>query len=435
MVAGKINVSAAVGRETALPKSCTSIYINLVGFFAFLFALYLLRQFPQLDVNIRVLVCLLSYAIPIIYLESFVLKVYGRASTGLDYTQANNMAILRIATKLFALFFTYLIISLVYWLLPIYSTEFYQPVWNFLQLVMPWFLMLCIPYVIWVDRYQADPYDIYWQLGRRLIGNSDELQISALKQFVLGWLVKAFFFPLMMAYFFGGVQYLVTVDYNFVISNFDNTYKYFWEFLFTVDLLIACVGYVLTLRLLDSHIRSTEPTLFGWLIALICYEPFWTVIYGSYVAYNVDNILWSNWLADEPKIAFVWGCAILLLLSIYVFSTLAFGIRFSNLTHRGILSNGAYSICKHPAYVAKNTLWWLVSVPFITNLSSRIAVANCLLLLLVNLIYFLRAKTEERHLSQDPAYVEYALAMNQRSIFRFLNPIPFFRYYAPEKTA
>ncbi len=45
---------------------------------------------------------------------------------------------------------------------------------------------------------------------------------------------------------------------------------------------------------------------------------------------------------------------------------------------------------------------------------------NCLLLVGVNIIYFLRAKTEERHLSRDPAYVEYSNWIESNGLYAIL---------------
>ena len=63
------------------------------------------------------------------------------------------------------------------------------------------------------------------------------------------------------------------------------------------------------------------------------------------------------------------------------------------------------------------------------------AIKLSLLLLLNNAIYFLRAKTEERHLSHYPEYVAYALEMNEKSIFRWVaRLLPFLRYRPPAKS-
>ncbi|HEY8041783.1 MAG TPA: hypothetical protein VIF15_18395, partial [Polyangiaceae bacterium] len=59
------------------------------------------------------------------------------------------------------------------------------------------------------------------------------------------------------------------------------------------------------------------------------------------------------------------------------------------------------------------------------------AVQHCLLLGVINFMYFMRARTEERHLGHDPTYVKYALWMNDHGVLRFLNRIPGIRYKAP----
>lgn len=84
---------------------------------------------------------------------------------------------------------------------------------------------------------------------------------------------------------------------------------------------------------------------------------------------------------------------------------------------------------RHPAYISKNFSWWLIAIPFISEQGFFDAFKNCCMLLLVNYLYFLRAKTEERHLSKDPTYVQYATVMNHVGIFSFISKrIPFFRY-------
>ena len=200
------------------------------------------------------------------------------------------------------------------------------------------------------------------------------------------------------------------------------------------DLLYAAIGYVLTLRILNSHIRSSEPTFRGWVVAVACYAPFWEVLlYARFFNYS-NTLNWSEWLLDMPIVQAVWGCSILALLCVYSLATVCLGIRFSNLTYRGLITSGPYRFTKHPAYVCKNLSWWLVSVPFITSDPWHVAVSHCLLLAFVNFIYYQRAVTEENHLSNYPEYREYALAMNQRSIFRpLVKYLPFLEYKVPER--
>ncbi len=74
----------------------------------------------------------------------------------------------------------------------------------------------------------------------------------------------------------------------------------------------------------------------------------------------------------------------------------------------------------------------MIGLPFIINEGGGVAVANCFLLLCVNAVYWWRARTEEMHLSRDPAYVAYALSMNERSILAFMGKVvPALAYKPP----
>ena len=139
------------------------------------------------------------------------------------------------------------------------------------------------------------------------------------------------------------------------------------------------------------------------------------------------------WFRDYPLLLTPWGSVILALTYIYASATVALGIRFSNLTYRGLVTNGPYAFCKHPAYVAKNASWWMISLPFLSQEGLWTAISHSLLLIGVNLLYFLRARTEERHLSHYPEYVAYAEAMNTHSLFAPLaRAIPYLQYRKPD---
>ena len=90
-------------------------------------------------------------------------------------------------------------------------------------------------------------------------------------------------------------------------------------------------------------------------------------------------------------------------------ATVVFGIRFSNLTYRGVLTNGPYRFTRHPAYLSKNLFWWCSVMPFLVTSGSAVdAIRNTFFLLVVNGIYYWRARTEEAHLlAEDPKYREY----------------------------
>jgi protein-S-isoprenylcysteine O-methyltransferase Ste14 len=150
-----------------------------------------------------------------------------------------------------------------------------------------------------------------------------------------------------------------------------------------------------------------ETTSLGWLACILCYQPFWRVVGEHYLAYDADGIVWGPRLAALPWLQVAWGCAILVCVGVYAWATLSFGVRFSNLSHRGIITSGPYRWLRHPAYVSKNISWWLIAVPFFYEGSPTTAVRGCVLLLGLNALYALRAWTEERHLATDPTYRAY----------------------------
>ena len=64
------------------------------------------------------------------------------------------------------------------------------------------------------------------------------------------------------------------------------------------------------------------------------------------------------------------------------------------------------------------------------NMKQFEIVRHCLLLLGLNLIYALRAKTEERHMSNDPDYVVYANWIDEHGIFRWIRRVPILKLFS-----
>lgn len=283
----------------------------------------------------------------------------------------------------------------------------------------------------------VDPYDSYYYLGSYCCGiRSPHIPIEIIEKYssksismvqhLLGWFIKGFFLPLMFTYMCNDIQRLMLLDYT-KINDFSSWFDLGVSFLYFVDVSIATIGYIISLRVIDAHIRSSEPTMVGFVVALICYEPFWSCIGKNYLAYH-SSYQWKDWLINMPWLYYFWGISILIILAIYVWATICFGPRFSNLTNLGIITNGPYSWTKHPAYVSKNIAWWMIAVPFISQDSWLSAIRHCVLLFGLNIIYVIRAKTEERHLANDPVYLEYAKWIEFNGIFRKMNNFFIFKW-------
>jgi len=401
------------------PESPTHMGINLVGLVCTVFCIWLIRNFGgDLSLLHTSILLLLSLALPIVFLESIFLKSFLRSSTGIDWKSDKSWNYKRVLIKYVGFLETLGLCALLYWMLPEYQGSFYDSYYEFLDLALPPLLILAIPYFMLVDRYQVEPEDGYWHLCMASLFQFERVDRNLLVQHLLGWLVKTFFLALMFTYFTRKVHYFRAVDPLVLLTSYKGIYDFFYQVVYGIDLLFVTVGYIMTLKLLDSHIRTTEPTFLGWFVCLECYQPFWSFSSKNYLAYS-DKTSWGYWFGNDILFP-VWALMILILIGIYVWATIPFGIRFSNLTNRGIFTNGPYRYTKHPAYVSKNISWWLISMPYYSLDGTPEAIRHCLLLLCVNLIYFLRARTEERHLSKDPDYIAYAEYIEKHGIFSWL---------------
>ncbi|KKW38615.1 hypothetical protein A2454_05865 [Candidatus Peribacteria bacterium RIFOXYC2_FULL_55_14] len=232
---------------------------------------------------------------------------------------------------------------------------------------------------------------------------------------ILFLLVKFYFLPVMMQLFvgnfhsityywrlFGGTtdihDFMLRVMFPFTISLF-----YF------VDTSYFVFGYSVEYPLARNKVRSVEPTLFGWLVTLICYSPFYEVS-AKYLFWSSDT---SGYLSSLTA-TYAMRIASIVFLAIYLWATLALGTKCSNLTNRGIVTSGPYAYIRHPAYFFKALGWWVAAIPYIVTTD------NFLLATLSlggwTVIYFFRALTEEWHLLQDPDYQEYCKVVRWRFI-------------------
>src|SRR3546814_15750744 len=72
----------------------------------------------------------------------------------------------------------------------------------------------------------------------------------------------------------GNFSSLVSVEMRDVLANPYMTGLWTINLLYLVDVHVATVGYILTLKPLDAHIRTANPYGMAWVAALICYTPF-----------------------------------------------------------------------------------------------------------------------------------------------------------------
>jgi protein-S-isoprenylcysteine O-methyltransferase Ste14 len=344
---------------------------------------------------------------------------HRRSSTGLaGKSNATNWR--RTCTKWLGLFGTIGSLGMFYFLIPEYSRSFYRPAWDICRVAVLPVLFVAVPYIAWIDRRMKEPEDGYFQAGLVFLGKWSAVRCNELRLYALGWLVKGFFLPFMLA---GVADRLIVLNREGVnISSFGYLYSSGLNLIYTIDVVFGALGYLMTLRVLDAHIQSVESTVLGWFSTICCYVPFSTLVWTYILTYK-GKTNWYEWLANYPTLCISWGFLIMLLHVVYIWSTCSFGCRFSNLTNRGIVTHGPYRYLRHPAYLSKNLAWWMMSVPFVAHHGWFDNSRACICLLITNVIYAIRAATEERHLLKDPAYQAYYAWIDAHGVFAHIKSL------------
>ena len=230
---------------------------------------------------------------------------------------------------------------------------------------------------------------------------TSEIQSPVKKGFLI-LAVKLFFLPLLASWVIGNVIHqwhlLQTFEWTFHQMN-----AFILALLILTDTSIFLSGYMFESHRANNQIRSVEPTLFGWVVCLWCYPPFndYSFDIFNYQFFSI-HINIEAWAAPVilSSITVLWG--------IFVWASFTLGLKASNLTNRGTVSNGPYRYCRHPAYTAKIIIWAIEAV-FLGKYFIGLLIGYAL-------IYFLRAWTEERHMALDKDYRNY----QRRVPYRFI---------------
>ena len=413
------------------PVSAVSTAVGVSGLCGMVLAVIIARNFGDIgavlgfqgwpalaDGPYSAMVALVFCGLPMVLWSLFVDKVHLRPSTGIDWSLKRSVADVLDTSivKIAGLWATWAAIAAIYALCRFYWSGNYLFSMDMFQAAAIPLIILSVPYVVWLDRYLANPRDGAWHLGAWIAGRAD-WDKDEIFHHLRAWAVKGFFLAFMISIVPGGFRDIVNMDFAEVATNPVWLANGLITAMFLVDVQFATVGYMLTMKPLDAHIRTANPYLAGWVAALMCYPPFILMNNGGPLDYHIGTSDWAHWFAGHTTLLWIWGAILVVLTGVYAWATVAFGLRFSNLTHRGILTHGPYAFSKHPAYLSKNAYWWLATMPFlVTNGSTADMIRNSAILMLVSGIYYWRAKTEEKHLMADPAYAEYAEWMQRHAV-------------------
>lgn len=445
----------------ARPDFIPSAITGWVGVFGFVLGVIWLNRYglvinqlnkadPSLDLHElsrywEGLILLGFTAVPMIVCDALLLWPKAGEGPVDGITKQHSYSLGRTLTKLLGLGVTILLLALLYWVFPEYNPSldldggFYSNFFTLCRLAGPWVLGVCAIYFFFVDARLNDPHDGYWNFGRVVLFDFKGVNWPKVNNHLRTWAVKGFFLPLMFTFVCSNLPGLHwRADHGEAFQQFWNNtgvaaangflalHHYLHNFLFSIDLAFVACGYVLTLRWIQSHVRSAEPTALGWTAALICYQPFWTPVGNLYLGYWSDGNWESKLMNYSLPLFYACGFGILIFETIFVWATISFGLRFSNLTHRGIVTQGPYYFTRHPAYITKICAFFLIALPWVDgrgNVMFHIGdlpittygVRNLFMLAGLAFVYWVRAKTEERNLSSlDPAYAMYSEKIHAR---------------------
>ncbi|MDA8792606.1 DUF1295 domain-containing protein [Bacteriovoracaceae bacterium] len=241
-------------------------------------------------------------------------------------------------------------------------------------------------------------------------------------------IVKFFFIPTMFVFFISqsksfvmNLSFLGNISQNgYHVQNLAQFNLDFLNvcqsFLFYTDVGVGLMGYLFACRWFKNTNLSIEPTMLGWVVTLLCYPPF-RELYGKFFNTPSDKAFLQF---ETSWIVLIFIFFALSSIVIYSLSTVYFGIRFSNLTYRGVIDKGPYSLVRHPAYASKNISWWLVMFPYalfsFLGGQYQLAIFQCIGLMMISLLYYFRAITEENHLKEFEDYQSYMEKVRYRFI-------------------
>jgi hypothetical protein len=400
------------------PRSAVSTGVGMAGLAGILVWTILARHW-SLDGPGAALASLFACGVPMILWSVLVDKVHRSPTTGIDWAgpprplaETLPISLLKIA----GLWITWAGMACLYWAGRWYwegSYVFAMQVFD--AFALPLFL-LSIPYVVWLDRRLLEPRDGTWHFAVSILGRRADANREAVADYLRCWAIKGFFLAFMVSVLPGNWQVVIAPEVSQIVAGPVALSMWLAHTTFMIDVSFATIGYLLTMKPLDAHIRSANPYAAAWVAALLCYPPFAIIGPGLPIDYFQGSGEWTYWLGGSPLLLALYAVPLAFLHCFYVWATIAFGIRFSNLTHRGILTHGPYRWTKHPASLSKNLFWWVAALPFLAVSGSPVdAVRNTAMLAAVSLIYYWRSKTEERHLMADPAYRDYAAWMERNA--------------------
>ncbi len=167
----------------------------------------------------------------------------------------------RAAVKYLGFFLTIAVVLFLYWLFPEYRRPYYNSFFEMVRLLLPWLFAVSAVYFLWAEWRVPEEKDGSWQAGLLVLGQWGLVDYEKLKQYALGWLVKAYFLPIMFGDLANNLPKFRLSAWNLFDMPFMQAYSVLFVASVTLELVFVAGGYLFTCRLFNSQILSVENKL------------------------------------------------------------------------------------------------------------------------------------------------------------------------------
>jgi protein-S-isoprenylcysteine O-methyltransferase Ste14 len=284
-------------------------------------------------------------------------------------------------------------------------------------------------FILAADRLYGPSQKGGYQLGLLLVGRMHEVDWHLLRDDLLSWAIRGFFLPINFCELVWTIAAIRGHELSFLSGPWVTSEYYLLLMIYALIIAAVAPGYLFGARLIRTETKAISSSWFAWTVTLACYSPFETAFFINWFDYNPstpDPFWLQPWVAhleSVPLLLALVGVVILVFSLIHLWAEAQFGIRSSNLSNRGIITTGAYRFCKHPVYASKCVVWLLIWMPFLSGVNILDDLRLTVLWACVCGIYMLRSLAEEKLLANDPAYVAYALWIDEHGMFKTLGKI------------
>ncbi len=234
------------------------------------------------------------------------------------------------------------------------------------------------------------------------------------RKVLLNLVIRFYFIPVMVSQIYSNVNNAVySSNRRFMDFSYLSICSWILSMLWLMDALNTSLSYCVESRWIENRSRSVDTTVGGWLVCVACYAP----INGATGALFPFGPLAGaahpgSILSGSMTFLYAFRTLEALLLGLHIYAVTSLGPSMANLTFKKLQTRGLYGVIRHPGTTFKLIMWWMQSAAYAEFWRVEYIFGQ----LMWNVLYVLRAFTEERHLSNYREYRDYKDKVRYRFI-------------------